>query len=889
MKVSLTFWGIIATLCSSPLYADAVHDQYEQHLAAFAKTLHSEPRDVSIMPTKGNNNTFVAHSSINGFKNADMVTFKNGKITQIERAISYPNSRIYVTASVQFNDTSIKSTYSIQNAAFDQLNCSSTTDYLKHSCQQSVTNYEVDEVTAKQFDLRFAIDRTLPTNRLDVTIKLQDFNALDVRGETLTASLPVAYKVEELRRLLVFGGSYKEAFEQFGAQLAMTKVRLRGMNGKITADKVIYKGGADRYGYGKGSLGFTAAAIKWPHGTYQVGSGKIDYQLVEVDTEMPLPERMGQVREVGPVIPKTTPESRLTLTIDLKKHQWQGSAISDVNVTIALDKIMSLGLKRIIDFDSDNNLERFLARMGMAQAMLEFMPGLNGSIVFANVHGQSELDIKSYLSMPRGKVGLIGAGQLKAPKAAFSQVLAELVKLNWVEPITPEKLVALKLLQQDAEHYSSDLQFFGHHITANGQSVKEAFAWQPPASLENVSVQQLTKLAGPRCLQSALTDYATKSELPNDDFQKYPIKLQAAFLFCVAKRQNRPWPAAEAVILQNPFSSYQYASRVLKKPWPKGEASIATEAFASLMYAKFVIRGRWPKGEAIILTDGDRALSYVDYVFDGKRWPEAEKALIGDALFGTRYAKNVLKRRWPEAEPAIMQDAGFAMEYAKHFIKGRWPKAEPYIKKSPFRAKNYAEDVLKARWPEAEPFIMKHPTAAVYYAEDVIKGRWPEAEAVINTDAWQSFRYVRYVLKHRSPALEPDLLKYDNITFKYFSEHRKNIPWPEAEPIFLSKPDWAIAYADTGLKARWPKAEPMILKSEYGYLYAALVMKKRWPELEKIIVNQPEHAMHYADTVLKKPWPEAEPYIKKGPLKNARRYAYRVYGNRAEDWLDILE
>lgn len=140
---------------------------------------------------------------------------------------------------------------------------------------------------------------------------------------------------------------------------------------------------------------------------------------------------------------------------------------------------------------------------------------------------------------------------------------------------------------------------------------------------------------------------------------------------------------AERKFLTSPRDAFDYA-RTLGRRWPEGEDVIVGDADYVYDYAIRFLRGqRWPAGEERILQDAknDRLIPYAVNVIQG-RWPELEKQLLREGKVGDLvvYASKVLKwgDRWPEAERAILDWGNwrYIYLYAKNVLHGPWPEAE---------------------------------------------------------------------------------------------------------------------------------------------------------------------------------------------------------------------
>jgi hypothetical protein len=342
----------------------------------------------------------------------------------------------------------------------------------------------------------------------------------------------------------------------------------------------------------------------------------------------------------------------------------------------------------------------------------------------------------------------------------------------------------------------------------------------------------------------------------------------------------------EKKIIKNPELAYVYARDVINKRWLEAEKGIAKYPNLIYEYAKNVIKNRWPQDEEIgkeaesnIINDKFSSYNYARFVIKD-RFPEAESVLIKDPQYAYLYAKDVLKGRWPQdeeigqqAEEIIMKNPKFAYEYAKNIIKSRWPQAEPYILKNQDLIYDYAKDVLKDRWPQdeeigkvAEEIILQNPILINLYFENLVKGRWKEAESTIfSKNPYLAYQYAVNSLYGRWPQNE--------------------IVGKQAEQTIINFPEASYLYAKDILKGRWPKekrneAEDIILTSpEIAYKYAMDVIKKRWDKAEKVIINQkdPKLILDYYNDVLKKRWPKETREEAENILLNNKYYANSDY------------
>lgn len=155
------------------------------------------------------------------------------------------------------------------------------------------------------------------------------------------------------------------------------------------------------------------------------------------------------------------------------------------------------------------------------------------------------------------------------------------------------------------------------------------------------------------------------------------------------------------------------------------------------------------------------------------------------------------------------------------------------------------------------------------YAARVIRDRWPEAEPIIMKHPGYALAYTEHVINSR--IYSAPLIR-----------------WTEAEPYIMRSPEHAWVYAHRIIQARWAEAEPYIKEDpECAWMYVRLVINEggivdppiRWIEAEPYIMRSPEYAYRYARFVINSEemsdppirWTEAEPYIAEDP---ASAYLY---------------
>jgi len=147
-------------------------------------------------------------------------------------------------------------------------------------------------------------------------------------------------------------------------------------------------------------------------------------------------------------------------------------------------------------------------------------------------------------------------------------------------------------------------------------------------------------------------------------------------------------------------------------------------------------------------------------------------------------------------------------------------------------------------------------------------------------------------------SLEPTFLKDPGITMKYlnnfifqrkkFNQDTKPQRYKPAEPILLTSPKQALAYAKKYIRGPWPEAEDIIAtdaKAAEGYAYN--VLRERWPKGEAAILTNMDVIIEYAEYTIRGRWPEGEAAILKNAVEKGRADVIIAYCQgplNAERW-----
>ena len=425
------------------------------------------------------------------------------------------------------------------------------------------------------------------------------------------------------------------------------------------------------------------------------------------------------------------------------------------------------------------------------------------------------------------------------------------------------------------------------------------------------------------------------------------------------KPYGKRWPEAEAFLKESPYWAYNYAFHIINKHkflgirWPEAEPYIAQSPEWAYKYARDIINrdkktsDRWLEAEFFICKDNywfERYLSMIrmteqeaidtneeieiskeverrklareDEIIESQGYqnddllseaeedrpdpstmtPEDCYIYTCNVINASRSSKKTRMRRWPDAEPYIMQDPWISCLYAAEIIKGRWQEAECSIFRDDHYSKWYANSFLGVT--EQELIDSNPELKRMLDSEDaIIEDHGRDGDLLLEDDdnrpdpntmtPQECFNFVHGKINHRKPLgirwpeAEPIIMKEPKYALKYailvinkgieypsrwqekFPERiGKNIRWLEAEPYIIVVPQTAYEYAYYIIEDRWPEAEPYLLKDlRYALGYAVHVLEERWPELEELIIDKPELAVRYASNAIKSRWFDAEPFI----------------------------
>jgi len=107
-------------------------------------------------------------------------------------------------------------------------------------------------------------------------------------------------------------------------------------------------------------------------------------------------------------------------------------------------------------------------------------------------------------------------------------------------------------------------------------------------------------------------------------------------------------------------------------------------------------------------------------------------------------------------------------------------------------------------------------------------------------------------------------IKTSKAAWQKIARLRKKRRIPELEGLLLQDANAAYNYAKSILQARWPEAEPIILRegsSKVLFFYAKHVIRDRWAEAEDKIIKCSKYIMEYTKDLVKNRWKEAEDKI----------------------------
>jgi hypothetical protein len=312
------------------------------------------------------------------------------------------------------------------------------------------------------------------------------------------------------------------------------------------------------------------------------------------------------------------------------------------------------------------------------------------------------------------------------------------------------------------------------------------------------------------------------------------------------------------VIMKDPRDAYLYARDVIKGPWPEAEPYIMKDPRDAYLYARDVIKGPWPEVEPLIINSP----FVTEYAYDVKkdRWPKAEDNIFKSdssivADYFSKYNPNyVLTKDLSEIMSAPDSKRLLKLIYNSLYLKCRIPK----------ELKNFLENVAKILTEtdqsrelkiefnnlllktlekydlQINPIFIKYILSLslnnsdeyyqLYKRKGVIEGfvdfstkPIPELENIIFSDKLSEEIIYQYFIKFYSKNLNEMLDKIKNIPSLMFNIARDFIQarWPEAEPYIMKDLGYASLYAQKIIGDRWPEAEPYILEDEdvlYYYL-----------------------------------------------------------------------
>lgn len=290
-----------------------------------------------------------------------------------------------------------------------------------------------------------------------------------------------------------------------------------------------------------------------------------------------------------------------------------------------------------------------------------------------------------------------------------------------------------------------------------------------------------------------------------------------------------------------------------------------------------------------------------------------------DIIFN--YVFNSLELKLPEAEKYILQNSNYASKYSIHIMKERWKEAEDIIFKNKddmqsiysyyvnFLYKKEGED-----FSNIENLIADSPNFAYLFARNQIKGRWEKGEKAILTDPSILYLYITDVVKKRVPEFEEAILKHKNssICYKYYDYSRRYLrsDWNEGIPIIIKDPKYAMLLSKD-LRSRIPEAEEIIASNpETAYTYASKHFYKpktfdriRWIDMkdidpnvskkaEKSIFSDSYFASKYITGFIGHRIKDLEDLISKNG-KGAYNYAYSFFKQKSPNsnerirWIDM--
>ena len=338
---------------------------------------------------------------------------------------------------------------------------------------------------------------------------------------------------------------------------------------------------------------------------------------------------------------------------------------------------------------------------------------------------------------------------------------------------------------------------------------------------------------------------------PEPDLSKMTLPEIYSLIFYKNKNRGIRFPEAESYLMKDPRYAYYYTCDVINKGkkrgirWPEAEPYIMKSPEYAVNYTRDVINKsqnlgiRWPKAEPYIMKSPEYARDYTYQVINksqnlGKRWPEAEPYIKRSPEYACIYTETIINKydhlgiRWPEAEPYIIRDKRWAERYARFTAQMPYEKFKSEVEamQRDLHPQDYkdlsgtTEEAIDRLLPliveaivERDYSTMTPATVYTYtitdYKTKQLRGEDyepdPKAEAVMIKDPGAAYYYARDVINDG----------------KCLGKR-----WKEAEPVIMSEPYWAYAYAKDALGRRWRDAEHVIKSDTYiAYLYARYIIK----------------------------------------------------------------
>lgn len=207
------------------------------------------------------------------------------------------------------------------------------------------------------------------------------------------------------------------------------------------------------------------------------------------------------------------------------------------------------------------------------------------------------------------------------------------------------------------------------------------------------------------------------------------------------------WEEAEPNLVKDVYSAIGYARDFGIIKWPNlvNEIMKHKDKQALLMYMRYVTRERDPELEKLIINDPESIYNYATKNLR-HRWVEAEPNLLKDVNTAIGYAAEFGIIKWLDLEKEIIKrkDKQAALMYAKYVTdRERVPELEHLFIGDPGYVNAYVYDVIDGPWPEAEETLLKKPKYATNYAIDLKKQRWPELEQILKSgypDLWKKYK-----------------------------------------------------------------------------------------------------------------------------------------------------